>query len=291
MNNKSKNGLDLIKISAGKIKGAWGKVFLATLIYVAPLLLFCAIPYAGWAISFALFGYLTLGYINYMQQTIAGQNPSLKVLFAQREYSQAMLLGIIMAVGVTVGLVLFIIPAILVIGYYSLSLFVLNEEKIVNVTDTLNVASRKMIGHKTAMFAYKVVFYLGYALIGTASIIGMLFVVELFATNLALGIVLATLLALVAIAIISIITMYFYAANVVFYDEIIRPTVVEDYTLKSEAQEAKAEETVEAEKEVVEEVKEEVKEEKPAPKKTTTKKTTTKATTAKKTTTKKTTKE
>ena len=285
MNNKSKNGLDLIKISAGKINGAWGKVFLATLIYIAPLVLFCAIPYAGWAISFALFGYLTLGYINYMQQIVAGQNPSLKVLFVQREYVQAMLLGIIMAVGVTVGIVLFIIPAILVIGYYSLSLFVLNEEKIVNVTDTLNVAARKMNGHKTAMFAYKVIFYLGYALIGTASIIGMLFVVELFATKLALGIVLAIVLALVAIAVISIITMYLYAANVVFYDEIIRPTVVEDYTLKSEAQEAKAEETVEAEKEeVVEEVKEEVKEEKPAPKKTTTKKTTTKKTTTKKST-------
>ena len=67
MEKESKNGLDLIRISADKLKGSWGRVFLATLIYVAPLVLFCLIPYAGWAISVALFGYLTIGYINFMQ--------------------------------------------------------------------------------------------------------------------------------------------------------------------------------------------------------------------------------
>lgn len=291
MNNKSKNGLDLIKISAAKLKGAWGNAFLATLIYVAPLILLCAIPYAGWAISFALFGYLTLGYINYMQQLMAGQKPSLKVLFVQREFMPAIMLGIILAAGVTFGLVLFVIPGILMIGFYSLSLFVLNEEKISNVTDTLNVCARKMIGHKTAMFAYKVIFYLGYALVGTASIIGMMFILELCATKLALGIVLAILLAIVAIALLAIITVYMYAANVVFYEEIVRPTVVEDYTLKTET-EAPATEEVKAEEVKEEPVAEEVKEETVAPKapaKKTTKsttKTTTKKTTTKKTTTK-----
>ncbi len=269
MNTKSKNGLDLIRMSADKIKGNWGRVFLATLIYVAPLVLFCAIPYAGWAISFALFGYLTLGYINFMQQTMAGNKPSFKVLFVQPEFAQAVMLGIIMCVGVVIGTVLFIIPGIVVIGYYSFSLFVLNEEKIVNVTDTLHVCTGKMQGNKTAMFAYKVIFYLGYALIGVASIIGLMFIAELYATNLALGIILTVLVSLVAIAVISIITMYMYAANVVFYDEIVRPTVVEETTETKE----------EPATEVVEEAKvEEEKAEEPAPKKTTTRKTTKKTT-------------
>lgn len=295
MNNKSKNGLDLIRISASKVKGVWGKVFLATIIYLAPLILLCAIPYAGWAISFAMFGYLTLGYLNYMQQIMGGQNPSLKVLFVQKEFMQAIILGIILAVGVAVGLVLFIIPGILMIGYYSLALFVLNEEKIASVTDTLNVCARKMIGNKTAMFAYKVIFYLGYALVGTATIIAMMFIAELYATLLALGIVLTVVLAAVSISLLALITMYMYAANVVFYDEIVRPTVVEEYSVKAPApaEEAKVEVPAEEVKENVE-VKEEVKEEvKKAPaKKTTTKKstsTTATKTTATKTTTKKTT--
>jgi hypothetical protein len=194
------------------------------------------------------------------------------------------------------------------IGYYSLALFVLNEEKIASVTDTLNVCARKMIGNKTAMFAYKVIFYLGYALVGTATIIAMMFIAELYATLLALGIVLTVVLAVVSISLLALITMYMYAANVVFYDEIVRPTVVEEYSVKAPApaEEAKVEapaEEVKEDVEVKEEVKKEVKKA-PAKKTTTTKKpasttatkttatkTTTTKTTTKKTTTKKTTKE
>ena len=127
MEKESKNGLDLIRISADKLKGSWGRVFLATLIYVAPLVLFCLIPYAGWAISVALFGYLTIGYINFMQQTLKGEKPSFKVLYVQPEYMPAIMVGIIIAIGTMLGLLLFIVPGILVIGYYSMSLFVLNE--------------------------------------------------------------------------------------------------------------------------------------------------------------------
>ena len=81
MEKESKNGLDLIRISADKLKGSWGRVFLATLIYVAPLVLFCLIPYAGWAISVALFGYLTIGISWY------GINPNFCVIQRCISYS------------------------------------------------------------------------------------------------------------------------------------------------------------------------------------------------------------
>lgn len=295
MEKTSKNGLDLIRISGAKLKGVWGKAFLATLIYVTPLIALCAIPYAGWAISIALFGYLTLGYINYMQKLLKGENPKLSVLYVQPEFSQAILLGIIMAVGTIVGTILFIIPGILMIGYYSLSLFILNEERIVNVTDTLNVAARKMNKNKTALFAYKVIFYLFYALVGTSTIIGLMFIAGLYETQVALAIVLGILVVLVAIVLISIITVYFYAANVVFYEEIIRPVEVTDYELTSEKKaEAKTEEVVEVKAEETNKV-EETKKEPVAEKKETkpvskpaaksAPKTTTKTSTAKKSST------
>lgn len=295
MEKTSKNGLDLIRISAGKLKGVWGKAFLAALIYVTPLIALCAIPYAGWAISIALFGYLTLGFINYMQKLLKGENPKLSVLFVQPEFAQAIFLGIIMAVGVIVGTILFIIPGILMIGYYSLSLFVLNEERIVNVTDTLNVAARKMNGNKTGLFAYKVIFYLFYALVGAATLVGLLFIAKLYETQMALAIVLGVVLVLVAIVLISIITIYFYAANVVFYDEIVRPVEVKGYELTSEKEANVAEVKVEevkaenAQEPAPAEENADVKnaDAKPAPKKATTtktaaKKSTTKTTTAKK---------
>lgn len=312
MEKESKNGLDLIRISADKLKGSWGRVFLATLIYVAPLVLFCLIPYAGWAISVALFGYLTIGYINFMQQTLKGEKPSFKVLYVQPEYMPAIMVGIIIAIGTMLGLLLFIVPGILVIGYYSMSLFVLNEEKIVNVTDTLNVAARQMNGNKTALFAYKVVYYLFYVLVGAVSAVCEMFISGLYTSNLALGVVLTILLVLVSIVLFTIITMYFYASNCVFYEEVVRKAEVTDCQLKSEKNvikmedvakveetntEAKVEEKVEepvVEEEKVEETaKTEEKVEKPVKKtpakKTTAKKSTT--TTAKKTTAKKTTAE
>ncbi len=301
MEKLSKNGLDLIRLAANKVKGVWGKAFLASLIYVAPLIALCFIPYAGWAISIACFGYLTLGFINYMQQLLKGENPSLKVLFVQKEFSQAILLGIIMAVGVMVGTLLFIVPGVLVIAFYSLSLFVLNEERIVNVTDTLNVCARKMHKNKTAMFAYKVIFYLFYALIGVAALVGMLFSVALFDNYAVWSVILGIAVMLVAIVVIAIITIYFYAANVVFYSEIVRPVVVTDYSLTSEqvkpAPVADTFTEIPAEAPAAEEVKEEVKEEapatveaKPAAKKPAAKKATTaKTSTAKKASTTKTT--
>lgn len=297
MENLSKNGLDLIRISAKRLTGVWGKAFLASLIYVAPLIALCLIPYAGWAVSIALFGYLTLGYINYMQQLMGGKNPSLKVLFVQKEFSQAILIGIIMAVGTIVGTLLFIIPGILVIAYYSLSLFILNEERIVNVTDTLNVTAREMVGHKTAMFAYKVIFYLFYALVGVATVLGMLFVANLYAANATLAIVLGIVIMLACIVLLALITTYFYAANVVFYAEIILP-LEEGYVLTSEVKvapvvkkeavaEAPATEEAPAEEVAPAPAAEEVKPapaKKPAAKKTTTtkKSTTAKSTAAKK---------
>ena len=305
MENQSKNGLDLIRISASKLKGAWGRVFLASLIYIAPLVLFCLIPYAGWAISVALFGYLTLGYLNFMQQTLKGNNPSFKVLFVQPEYFPAIMLGIIMAVGTLLGLVLFIVPGVLMIGYYSMSLFVLNEERISNVTDTLNVTARQMNGNKTALFAYKVVFYLFYVLVAAVAAICALFISGLYASHLALGVVLTIVLVLAVIVLFAIITMYFYSANCMFYEEVVSKVDYSDYQLKTEktvnaettestekvvettepkVEEVKENTEVEAEpkEEVVEEKAEEKVEEKPK---------TAKKTTAKKTTTKKTTKE
>ena len=214
----------------------------------------------------------------------------------------AIMVGIIIAIGTMLGLLLFIVPGILVIGYYSMSLFVLNEEKIVNVTDTLNVAARQMNGNKTALFAYKVVYYLFYVLVGAVSAVCEMFISGLYTSNLALGVVLTILLVLVSIVLFTIITMYFYASNCVFYEEVVRKAEVTDYQLKSEKNvikmedvakaeetntEAKVEEKVEETAKTEEKVEKSVK--KTPAKKTTAKKSTT--TTAKKTTAKKTTAE
>lgn len=294
MTKTSKNGLDLIKISLSKVKGKWAKGILASIIYVAPIIAVCAIPYVGLCLAAALFGYLTLGYLNYMQKLIKDENPTLKVLFAQPEFAQGIIIGIVLSVGTLLGLLFFIIPGILMIAYYSFSLFVLNEEEIVNVSDTLTVCSRKMNGHKMGMFAYKVIYYLLYALVGIVTVISLLLIERLYHTMAALAIVLGIIVVLIAIVLIAIVTFCMYAANVVYYDEIVRTQEIENDKIvvnKTEevVEEVKAEPVEEQAVSTTEEKTVEVVEEKPAeqkhkaaPKKASAAKTTTKTSAAKK---------
>lgn len=319
MDRTSKHGLDLIGIAASKLKGVWAKAFLGALMYVSPIILLAFIPYCGWALSFAVFGWLTAGYIQFMKQLLRGENPKYTVIFTTvHEFAQATLIGVIMCTGTLLGTVLFIVPGMLMIVFYSLSLYVLNENAITSVADTFNLTARKMHGNKTAMVAYKVVYYLFYLLAGLIALVAFLFIAKLYATNQALAIVLGIIDVVVAIVLIAIVTVYFYASNDVFYAEIVRQQQVEYNVIKPVEGADLAELNVVPEAEVkaevveaapVEEAKEEVKAEKapakkpaakkpaakkaPATKAATTTKTTTKTaatkTTAKKTTTKKTT--
>ncbi len=313
MDRTSKHGLDLIGIAASKLKGVWAKAFLGALMYVSPIILLAFIPYCGWALSFVVFGWLTAGYIQFMKQLLRGENPKYTVIFTTvHEFAQATLIGVIMCTGTLLGTVLFIVPGMLMIVFYSLSLYVLNENAITSVADTFNLTARKMKGNKTAMVAYKVVYYLFYLLTGLIALVAFLFIAKLYATNQALAIVLGIIDVVVAIVLIAIVTVYFYASNDVFYAEIVRQQQVEYNVIKpvegtdlaelnvvpeAEVKAEVKEEVVEAAP--VEEVKEEVKAEEapakkpaakkaPATKAATTTKTTTK-TAAKKTTTKKTT--
>lgn len=293
MDRTSKNGLDLIGIAGGKLKSCFGRAFLATLMYVTPLILLLFVPYAGWAISILLFGWLTNGYISYMKKLLNNENPSFAIIFTTvKEFAQATLIGVIMCVGTILGSLIFIVPGIMIIGYYSMSLFVLDEEAITGVSDSLNLASKKMDGNKTAMFAYKVIYYLLYVIIGLAFAVAFLFIAKLYTTQQALAIGLGVIDVVVAIVLIALVTVYFYASNVVFYNEIVREKAV-NYDVKRPVEgtdvkelnivtsEEKVEEKVEeqANEPVVEQVSE-VK--KPAAKKPAAKK----ATTAKATTTK-----
>ena len=287
MDRTSKNGLDLIGIAGGKLNKCWGRAFLATLMYVTPLILLLFVPYAGWAVSILIFGWLTNGYISYMKKLLNNENPSFAIIFTTvKEFAQATLIGVIMCVGTILGSLIFIVPGIMIIGYYSMSLFVLDEEAITGVSDSLNLASKKMEGNKTAMFAYKVIYYLLYVIVGLAFAIAFLFIAKLYSTQQALAICLGILDVIVAIILISIITVYFYASNVVFYNEIVREKQV-SYEVKRpvEGTDVKELNIVETEPAVTEEVKVEEPKTEVAPEATEVKKPAAKKPAAKKATT------
>ena len=217
----TKSGLDLIGSTGAKLAGKKGKAFLGSLFYLLPVLGICAVPYAGWAIGIILFGFLTPGYINFMQRLLKDEDPKYEVIFRGKgDIIASILLGIILAGGMILGSALAIIPGMFFAVYFSMSFFFLNEDDITNVFGSMENCAKNMKGNKTNMFAYKIIFYIYYVIIALCCA-ALAFLVWAVCDILWLAIILYIVIALGFVLLTAFCTMFFYAANCMFYDEVI----------------------------------------------------------------------
>lgn len=277
-------GISIIKSTFTQLKGKFVKAFIGAMVYLTPLLLFCLIPYVGWAISVVLFGHFTVGLIKYINSLLKDEEVKLITIFELRpNISAVTLLGAIVILLALLGGILFLVPGLIVIAYYSMSLFVQAQENSSNVLEVLRKSAQLSKGNKTSMLTYKIIFYVIYALVILLSIFIYLAIEQLYLTLPILSIALTILLAVVLLLGLSAVTACFAVSNQLFYNKIATEPV------KVEVKE----EVSEVVEEVKQEEKVEVKEETPVTKtKTTTNKANTskpKTTTTKKSTTKKTT--
>ncbi len=219
MTNRS--SFDIINGGAHKLQGKFGKAFLATLILIAPLALIACIPYAGWAISLFIWGVMETGYIRYMRELMNGNNPKLSLLFSEIKTGWLeCFLGAILVSMFLVGTVLVIVPGIVLVGYYSMSLFVAEHEHCHTIGEAMNATAKRMEGNKTTMFSYKVLFYFIYLLIMVAFCLLGYYVVVLYASSTVISVLLGIASGLVLILIWSLVTVYYHAANAEFFSEV-----------------------------------------------------------------------
>ena len=217
----SKNSLDLIGISGSKLTGKKGKAFWGSFFYLLPTLGICAVPYVGWAIGIILFGFLTPGYINFIQQLIKGENPKYDIIFKGKgDIVASIFLGVILAGGMILGTALAIVPGMFFSTYYSMSFFFLNEEEITSAFDSMKKCAKNVAGNATNLFSYKIIFYIYYVIIALVCVALALAVWGLVKAAW-LAIILYVVIAFGFILLTSLCTMFFYAANCVFYEEVI----------------------------------------------------------------------
>ena len=270
MEKTSKNSFDLVRISGQKLQGKFGKAFLGTLIMVAPLVLLACIPYAGWAISLFIWGVLDTGYIRFMRELLRGNNPSLSLIFSEVKTGWLELfLGSCLVSMFLLGTVIAIIPGIILVGYYSMGLFVAEHYKFHTIGEAFKTTAQKMEGNKTTMFSYKVLFYFTYLLIIIAFVLLGYYVWVLYAVNPVISVLLGVLAVLVFILIWAFVTVYYHSANQTFFEEVLVYEEIKNNkkSVKVEATPVVETEPVAAETPVA----------KSAPKKTTAKKTTQKS--------------
>lgn len=240
MDISNKSVLSLIKLSAVSLKGKWIKALIGTIAYLAPMVALCLIPYVGWAAAVLLFGFLTVNYIKYFNDLFSGGNVKLYTIFApNRNLSTVTFLGVLIVMLILTGSILFIIPGLIIIAFYSMSMFVIEEENSTSVLETMRSCAKKMEGNKVALLSYKVLYYIGYALIALIFSILYMLLSTMVASYPFLSIMLLILLGLIAFFAAAIVTMYLHATNVMFYKEVLKEKNV---TVSAQEESAKPEE-------------------------------------------------
>lgn len=264
----SKNNMDLVKKTGESLKGKFGQAFVGTLVAFGPLvLLSLLVPYfIGFAIFILLFGVMETGYIRFMREVIAGNRPKLSLIFSEVKTGWAeTFIGTCTLLMFILGGVLFIVPGVVLYGYYAMSLFVAEKEKINELKGALTATRKKMKNNIVSMYSYKLFYWLFYIILFALAVLGYIGVYALADTNIILAILVGIVGILVFVVVYSIITMYYHTSNELFFNEMLY------YEEKRNNTNNKVNVVEEKPAEVVAQV-----EEKPAPKKAPVKKSTTK---------------
>lgn len=272
MTNVSRNSLDLIETAGKSLKGKFGKAFLATLILVAPIMA-CIFSVYLIPVAVLLYGVLQTGYIRYMRALLDGQQTSYKMIFSEfTNPGLEILLGTMMVCMFVLGGVLVVIPGIVLVGFYSMALYFAEKNKSVTPIEALKQSRQHMRKNITNLFAYKVLYWLGYVVLIIIAMAGGIASLKLWGEYTAASVIIFLVDFVVVTLLWALISTYYNATTELFFRELL----VYSGETKEEAKEVVA---------PVEEKVEEV-EEKPVKKQTTKKTTVAKAVPAKKTGTK-----
>lgn len=233
---ESRNGLELIKYGAIRLKGHFGALFLGSLAMVTPLALVFLVPYLisrfvenTWIMSigvvlFALLvGPLQMGYIKYFNDTIDGKQPSVYSIYSEFKFSiltlRTVYIAMLLIILYVVGGVLWIVPAGFAIAFFSMTLFFLEKYKYNRLSDAMSDCAKQMIGNRLAMFSYKLIFYLVYALVLGMGLLFIELVLLLASESLLVSYIVAICSVIVFIFMYSMITVYFHSCNQIFFED------------------------------------------------------------------------
>jgi len=217
----SRNSIDLIRNAFAKLKGKFGKAFIATLIAVSPLML-CFFTVYGIVGTVAFFGIFQVGYIRYMRALIDGQNPSYKVLFSEfAEPWMEVFLSILLFAMYALGYTLFVIPGVIVVGLFSMAFFIAEFKKSETPFTAMKDTVKYMKGNYTNMFGFKVLYWLMYLLVIVVGSVGVAFVIKLWAGYKFVSILLLVLTYIVVTLLWSLVSVYYHTTQELFFRELL----------------------------------------------------------------------
>lgn len=221
MANVSKNSIELISMSSKKLKGKYGKGFLATLVFLLPIMA-CMFSFYAIPVAVLFWGVLQTGYIRYMRDLIDDKNPSIKMIFS--EFSNPFLeifLGVILLCMFVLGGVLLIVPGVILVALYSMSLFFAERNKSTLPWEAMKQCRKGMKDNYTNMLSFKVLYWLVYVIILVLSATGVAITFKLWADYKALAIVCFLIDFIFTTCVWAVVTTYYQVSCELFFRELL----------------------------------------------------------------------
>lgn len=232
----SRNGLELVKYGAIRLKGNFSALFMGTFAMVTPLVLMILLPSIVamltstlWIASigivlFAIFvGPLQYGYIKYFNEVIEGKQPTIFRVYSQIRFNvvtiRTMYISMLLLIMYIFGGVLWIVPAGLAISFYSMSLFFYERFANERLTKAMHECAKHMVGNRLAMFSYKLIFYLVYFMLFIVAgfCLGLVYILAI--DSMFVSWIVAVCSTVIFIFLYTMVTVYFHSCNQIFFED------------------------------------------------------------------------
>lgn len=235
---ESANGLQLIKFGAIKLRGHFSSLFMGTFAMCTPLILVLAIPMLlalllenvwvftiGVLLFILLAGPIQIGYIKFFNGTINGEQPRIRSIFSHFKFSVNTLkyiyfVGILFILYV-LGFVLWIVPAGFAIAFFSMVLFFQEKFEYTRFSSAFKDCSRKMLGNRLAMFAYKLIFYFVYFLLLCMAGVSLCLIYTLSLESILVAYIVTVCLMIIFVFLFTMITLYYHSCNQIFFEDVL----------------------------------------------------------------------
>jgi len=160
------SSLGLIKESFNRLKGKWIPVIFSTFIISGLISFLINMLGYGSLIAVSLIGFVIIGEITFIRNVINDKPYQLEELFKNyKAFLPAFLTTIILIVGVSVGLVLLLVPGILILLNYSFALHTLEEDIKIGSLEALKRSKDLSMGNHTKIMSFYLWFFLIVAVI------------------------------------------------------------------------------------------------------------------------------
>lgn len=143
----------LMRNAQAALKGKWGLAIGSFVVYMIIVIGIQLIPIAGAVVGLIIGGPFALGLTIFSLSISRNQNAELNQIFKGFEnFGTALAANLLMGIFTLLWMLLLIVPGVIALLSYSMTLFIIADDKSVGAMEAINKSKAMMEGHKAQLF-------------------------------------------------------------------------------------------------------------------------------------------